>query len=103
MNAFRVWIGVFMAIFLTAEVQAGVLNRRYGDGPCAVAKKEILQLQQMFGQFMAHLSLPSCDSFGYYSPLQCNVAGCYCADPQGDVLEKLEWSNEEYCISIREN
>ena len=51
---------------------------------------------------MADFELPSCDRYGNYSPLQCNVAGCYCADPQGDVIEKLEWPNEEYCLALRE-
>ncbi len=73
----------------------------FPEGPCAVSTKELLKLYEMFGPFMSDFDLPKCDRFGYYSPLQCNAGGCYCADPQGDVVEKLEWGNEEYCLSLR--
>ena len=74
----------------------------FQDGPCTVARNEELEIYEMFGDLVgiSDFSLPSCDSNGYYAPMQCNFQGCYCASKEGKLLEMLDSPDDKYCQSL---
>ena len=64
-------------------------------GPCEKLKKSISEARNRGDEF--NQPIPDCDEFGYFKLVQCNLHGCHCADPYGNLIGEVSdpLSNKE--------